>query len=172
MADTPHPGRDERGTTLVLAIVFVFITATILVAVGGLAANALLNSSNVRVQRTTTEDAATAVNPSRCNMSVTTPCSDPPSLRPPPFFHRPACPRAAPSRRPILRLPAIRCRSIAPQPVNMATPSPQTRVVDFYAVYCPSGTSTSRHLYDRQRHRGAARRGDLRRPTIQGVDGR
>jgi hypothetical protein len=42
-------------------MVFVFIIAIVLVAVGGLAANAAHNSSNVRAARTTTQDAETAV---------------------------------------------------------------------------------------------------------------
>jgi hypothetical protein len=52
---------DEGGTTLILAVVFVLVIAIVLVAVGSLAANSLLNSSNARVQRTTTGDADAAV---------------------------------------------------------------------------------------------------------------
>ena len=38
--------RDDQGTSLILALVFIFAIGMILVAVGGLAANALLNTSN------------------------------------------------------------------------------------------------------------------------------
>lgn len=54
--------QDDRGTSLILALVFVFAVGVVLVAVGGLAANALLNTNNARVQRTSAEDAETAVN--------------------------------------------------------------------------------------------------------------
>ena len=54
--------RDDRGTSLILALVFVFAVSLVLVAVGGLAANALLNTNNNRSQRTATEDAENAIN--------------------------------------------------------------------------------------------------------------
>ena len=58
---SPFRRRDEKGATLILALVFIFAIAMILVAVGGLAANALLNTSNARSQRTTIQDADNAV---------------------------------------------------------------------------------------------------------------
>jgi hypothetical protein len=58
----PVPRRhDDRGTSLILAIVFVFVVGVVLVAVGGLSANALLNTNNNRSQRTASVDAENAV---------------------------------------------------------------------------------------------------------------
>ena len=61
MSRRPSSERDDRGTSLILALVFVFVIGMVLVAVGGLAANALLNTSNARAQRTSTGDAEAAV---------------------------------------------------------------------------------------------------------------
>jgi hypothetical protein len=63
MTPSPTSGRvrDERGTSLILAVVFVFVIGILLVSLGGFAANALLNTSNGRQQRTTTADAENAV---------------------------------------------------------------------------------------------------------------
>jgi hypothetical protein len=52
---------DDQGTSLILALVFIVVIGVVLVAVGGLAANALLNTNNTRAQRTATEDAENAV---------------------------------------------------------------------------------------------------------------
>jgi hypothetical protein len=62
--NTPHLVRRDRGevgTSLILALVFVFVIGIVLVAVGGLAANALLNTSNLRSQRTSATDAESAM---------------------------------------------------------------------------------------------------------------
>ena len=168
MAAAPHPGRDERGTTLVLAIVFVFITATILVAVGGLAANALLNSSTARVQRTTTEDAATAVTVAmqylRYNpvLGPTQPTSAIAfSVLPAPQQYHPVvrfsfCQQSGAG----LLHPAAR------QHGDPQSTDPGRRHVR--RLLSLGYLNLPRHLYDRQRHGGAARRGDLRRPHHSG----
>jgi len=54
-------GRDERGATLIMALVFVFAIGLVLLALADLATGALLTTSNLRAQRTSGEDAATAV---------------------------------------------------------------------------------------------------------------
>ena len=79
MSRRPSPARDDRGTSLILALVFVFVIGMVLVAVGGLAANALLNTSNARANGPV-QGTRTPPSRSPCSISGTTP---PPTLRAP-----------------------------------------------------------------------------------------
>jgi hypothetical protein len=123
--------RDERGTTLILALVFVFVVAIVLVAVGGLAANALLNTSNSRVQRTSAEDAESAVTVAMQYLRYNSAPHSPPSCLPPGENIPSADPRVATSD-PV----QVYC-------IRHPGTGTQTRIVDFYAILCPTGTSTA-----------------------------
>ena len=61
MQNDSSRAHDERGTALILAIVFVFIVGILIVSLGGFAANALLTTSNARTERTSTVDAENVV---------------------------------------------------------------------------------------------------------------
>jgi hypothetical protein len=142
MTMTPHPrhpDRGERGATLIMAVVFVFVVAISLVAVGGLAANALLHTSNVRAQRTSNEDAATAVTtamqylrynpappttPWPPNPSTLLTCLPPGSTIPSSDYPRTSTTNAV----------QVTCT------VTLASTDP-TRVVEFFA--CPSGIAST-----------------------------
>ena len=118
MTMTPHPrhpDRGERGATLIMAVVFVFVVAISLVAVGGLAANALLHTSNVRAQRTSNEDAATAVTTAMQYLRYN-PAPPATPWPPNPSTLLTCLPRVAPSRPPIIPgpLPLTPCRSPVP----------------------------------------------------------
>jgi hypothetical protein len=119
------PDRREEGTSLILAMVFVFVISIVLVAVGGLAANALLNTTNLRDQRTTAEDAQSAVTIAmqylRYNASSAAPA---PSCLPPGANILSSGTSGASAQL------QVSCT------VAVSPTSAQTRVVDFYA--CPS----------------------------------
>jgi hypothetical protein len=127
---TRHQTRqpDERGTSLILALVFVFAVGMVLVAVGGLAANALLNSNNARAQRTSAQDAETAVTIAMQYVR-----------------YIPALPSPSACLPPNSTIPSSDPRSGAGNPLEVyctttVTPtSIRTRVVEFFA--CSSGTS-------------------------------
>ncbi len=132
MSRRPSPERDDRGTSLILALVFVFVIGMVLVAVGGLAANALLNTTNARAERTSTGDADAAVTIAMQYLRYN-PAPDPvvaPSCLPPSS--------TIPSSDPAVNIdnPVQVVCTLAVDPT-----SPQTRVVDFYA--CPTGVSQS-----------------------------
>ncbi len=132
MSPTPCPRRDERGTSLILALVFVFAIGMVLVAVGGLAANALLNTSNARAERTSParrrdgRDDRHAVSPlqPRSHSRLGASCLPPNST--------------IPSSDPTTEQRPIRCRSYCTLSVD---PDPaRTRIVEFYA--CSSGITS------------------------------
>ncbi len=129
MTRRPSPRHDDRGTSLILAIVFVFVIGMVLVAVGGLAANALLNTNNARAERTSTGDGENAVTIAmqylRYNPISTAPA---PSCLPPSSTVPSSDPRVG-AVNPL----RVDC-TVAVNPT-----SSRTRVVDFYA--CPSGTT-------------------------------
>ncbi len=132
MSLRPSSERDDRGASLILALVFVFVIGMVLVAVGGLAANALLNTSNARAQRTSTGDAEAAVTIAMQYLRYN-PAPDPavsPSCLPPNSTIPSSDPRVS-SDNPF----KVVCT------LALAPTSPQTRVVDFYA--CLSGGVTS-----------------------------
>ena len=109
---------------------FVFVVAIVLVAIGGLAANALLNTSNIRTQRTSIEDAESAVTVAMQYLRY-----QPPSFPP-------TC--AAPSG---ITIPSSDPRRTNTNPVqlycteNVFPTLARTRVLQLYA--CPTGTSVT-----------------------------
>ncbi len=52
--------RDERGSALILALVFVFAVGLLILALASLTSNSMLSTSNARAQRTSLNDAETA----------------------------------------------------------------------------------------------------------------
>ncbi len=115
--------RDERGTALVLAVVFVFIVGILIVSLGGVAANAFLTTSNARAQRTSTADAENAVTIAMQYLryrpvSVTAPSCLPPSAAIPS-----SDPRVSTAHPPV----QVYCT------VDFYPTQAQTRVVEFYA---------------------------------------
>ncbi len=119
--------RDERGTSLILALVFVFAIGMVLIAIGGLAANALLTTSNARSQRTTAADAETAVTIAMQYIRYTPTPESPPSCLPP----SPTVPSSDPrlsQTNPV----QVDCT------ISVAPTDARTRVVEFYA--CAWGT--------------------------------
>jgi hypothetical protein len=53
--------RDERGSALILALAFVFAVGLIILALASLTSNSMLGTSNARAQRTSLNDAETAI---------------------------------------------------------------------------------------------------------------
>jgi Tfp pilus assembly protein PilV len=126
LSDALHHDRGERGTTLILAMVFIFVMAIALVALGGLAANSLLNTSNARVQRTSVEDSEAAVTVAMQYLRYDAAPASYPSCLPPSGVIPSSDPGIA-TQDPV----QVNCTWT----VNPT--SPQTRRVEFYA--CPSG---------------------------------
>jgi hypothetical protein len=132
MSRRPSHEHDDRGASLILALVFVFVIGMVLVAVGGLAANALLNTSNARTQRTSTGDAEAAVTVAMQYLRYN-PAPDP--IVPPPSCLPTGS--SIPSSDPKVTgdIPMqVDCTWV----VNQT--SPQTRIVDFFA--CPLSVTT------------------------------
>ncbi len=124
--------RDETGTSLILALVFVFAIGMVLVALGGLAANALLNTSNSRAERTSAQDAENAITIAMQYLRYN-PAPDPdaaPSCLPP----NPTILSADPNNSATNPV-QVYCT------VTVSPTEPQTRVVEFYA--CGWGSSVS-----------------------------
>ncbi len=120
--------RDERGTSLILALVFVFAIGLVLVAVGGLAANALLNTSNARAERTSTGDAENAVTIAMQYLRYNPAPAAPPSCLPPSS--------TIPSSD-----PGVTAHNPVQVQVDCIVTTTSTgRLVEFYA--CPLGAST------------------------------
>jgi len=53
--------RDERGSALILALAFVFAVGLLILALASLTSNSMLSTSNARAQRTSLNDAETAI---------------------------------------------------------------------------------------------------------------
>jgi hypothetical protein len=119
--------RDERGTSLILALVFIFAVGMVLVAVGGLAANALLNTNNADAERTSAQDAENAVTIAIQYVRYL-PALPSPSLCLPPGSTIPSSGQGNGANN-----LEVYCTTTVQQTNS------RTRVVEFYA--CPSGTS-------------------------------
>jgi hypothetical protein len=139
--------RDERGSSLLLAVIFVFVIGVILVALGGLAAGAFRTTTNLRTQRTSSEDAETAVMVA-AQLLRYSPCAGTPgqgTCTPIPSSYSSSSPSCLP---PGALVPSSDPGVSATDPINVfcaetANPlSPDTRVVDFYACpYVPSAAN-------------------------------
>ena len=122
-----HRRRDERGTSLILALVFIFAVGMVLVAVGGLAANALLNTNNADAERTSAQDAENAVTIAIQYVRYL-PALPSPSLCLPPGSTIPSSGQGNGANN-----LEVYCTT------TVQRTNSRTRVVEFYA--CPSGTS-------------------------------
>lgn len=122
-ATTSIPGRDERGASLILAIVFVFAVGLALVAIGDFATGALRNTSNLEQLRSNeaNAEAATTVALRYVQTSYTA---------------------SIYAGTPTACLPVASVSSDVVWCDQTATPpTGYSRIVDFYT--CPSGTSAT-----------------------------
>lgn len=122
--------RTDDGAALVMAIAFIFAVGMVLVALGGFAANALLNTNNLTSYRATQGNAEIAVTV---------------AMRYERTRYSPA--DATTSCLPSGTIPAASTNSSSTNPMTvwctttLSTTSYYDRVVDFYA--CPSGVARS-----------------------------
>jgi hypothetical protein len=138
MTKTPHRDRDEQGSALILALVFVFAVGIIILALATFTSNSMLTTSNVRVQRTSLNDAETATVAAmqylRNNYSGTTYNAAPAGCLPTQIPSGGGPPVGGPTG-----LPSSDPRKTSGSTVNLyciASYNPfssATRVVDFYA---------------------------------------
>ena len=122
--------RDDRGATLILAIVFVFAIGLLLVVIGGLAANAMLSTNNLTTLRTSEGDAeATTMVALRYVQTTYSAGMFPgPTTCIPATFAVPSSNPSSSATNPFV----VYCSGTVP------ASGPYNRVVDFYA--CPAGT--------------------------------
>lgn len=123
MSDSQARSRDERGASLVLAIVFVFAVGLALVAIGDFATGALRNTSNLQQLRSSEASAEAATTVALRYVQTTYTASI--------YAGTPTACLPTPS----VSSDVVWCSQTA------TPPSSDSRIVDFYT--CPSGTSAA-----------------------------